>query len=136
MQNKNNIEQYKKENQFSVPANYFEELPQQIQARKNRTKPNTVFSNQLFYKVLAPTMVIVTLLASYYLYQNNSNTELTPQEISEVIIDQELIQMDEEMIYEVYAETATSNQTESENEEIIDYLINDNISINLILEEL
>ncbi len=136
MQNKNNIEQLKKENQFSVPANYFEELPQHIHARKNQTKPSTIFSNQLFYKMLAPTMVLVTLFTSYYIYQNNTTTELTAQEISEVIIDQELIQMDEEMIYEVYAETATSNQTESENEEIIDYLINDNISINLILEEL
>lgn len=136
MQNKNNIEQLKKENQFSVPANYFEELPQQIHAKRTSTKPNSIFSNQFFYKVLTPTMVIVTLFVSYYIYQNNTTTELTSQEISEVIIDQELIQMDEEMIYEVYAETATSNQTESQNEEIIDYLINNNISINLIIEEL
>ncbi|MCB9174316.1 MAG: hypothetical protein H6589_06885 [Flavobacteriales bacterium] len=136
MQNKNNIEQLKKENQFTVPANYFEDLPQQIHARKNQTKSNTIFSTNWYYKILAPTMVVVTLFASYYLYQNNSNTELTPQEISEIIIDQELIQFDEEMIYEVYAETAAQTQTETQDEEIIDYLINDNISINLILEEL
>lgn len=136
MQNKNNIEQLKKENQFSVPANYFEDLPQQIQARKNQTKPNIIFSTNWYYKILAPTMIVITLFASYYLYQNNTTSELTPQEISEVIINEELIQIDEEMIYEVYAETATLHQNESENEEIIDYLINDNISINLILEEL
>lgn len=136
MQNKNNIERIKKENQFSVPANYFEELPQQIRAKRTQIKPNTVFSTNWYYKILAPTMIVITLFASYYIYQNKTTTELTPQEISEVIIDQELIQMDEEMIYEVYAETATSNQTESQNEEIIDYLINNNISINLIIEEL
>lgn len=136
MQNGNNIEQLKKENQFLVPANYFEELPQHIQAKRNQIKPNTVFSTNWYYKILAPTMLVITLFASYYIYQNNTTTELTAQEISEVIIDQELIQIDEEMIYEVYAETATTNQTGSENEEIIDYLINDNISINLILEEL
>lgn len=136
MQNENNIEQLKKENQFSVPANYFEELPQHIQAKKNQIKPNTVFSTNWYYKILAPTMLVIMLFASYYIYQNKNIKELTPQEISEVIIDQELIQINEEMIYEVYAETATTNQTGSENEEIIDYLINDNISINLILEEL
>jgi len=136
MQNKNNIEQLKKENQFSVPANYFEDLPQQIQAKRTLEKPNTISLNNWYYKVLAPTMVVITLFASYYIYHNNTSTELTPEEFSELIINQELIQFDEDMIYEVYAETAVQTQTELQDEEIIDYLINDNISINLILEEL
>lgn len=132
MENKYNIEDLKKENQFAVPSNYFDELPQQINNRRRR-KNNTLFSEKLYYKILAPAFVVVLFFGSYFMYQNNHKTIKTSNQFSEVIINDELVEFDEELIYEVYAET---ENTTTQDEEIIDYLINDNININQITDEL
>ena len=135
MKNKYNIEDLKKENQFTVSSNYFDELPQQINYR--RRKNNTLFSEKLYYKILAPAFVVVLFFGSYFMYQNNHKTIKTSNQFSEVIINDELVEFDEELIYEVYAETAnTPNTNATQDEEIIDYLINDNININQITDEL
>ncbi len=138
MENKYNIEDLKKENQFAVPTSYFEELPLRINQRKTNTNNRTLFSAKLWYKFLAPTFVVIVLFVGYFMYQNNENDAvLTNQQLSKNIINHELVEFDEELIYEVYTETAnTPNANATQDEEIIDYLINDNININQITEEL
>ena len=149
MENKNNIEnnelnkhsflsEIKKENHFTTPNDYFEVLPQVINNKKlNNNKIKNIF-DKLSYRVLAPTFGILILITTFYILQpNNASLELTNEELSEIIINEELIEFDENLVYEVYAEMENITPNEqNDNEEIIDYLIDDNISINLIIEEL
>jgi len=149
MENKNNIEnnelnkhsilnKIKKENHFTTPNNYFEVLPQIINDKKlNNNNIKNIF-DKLSYRVLAPTFGILILITTIYTLQpNNTDLELTSEQLSEIIIDEELIDFDENLVYEVYAEMENTNPDEqNDDEEIIDYLINDNFSINLIIEEL
>jgi tRNA A22 N-methylase len=149
MENKNNISEngnnlppiltkIGKENSFSVPKNYFEVLPQVINDKKLNNKRIVNIFDNLSYRILAPTLGVLTLIMTIYILQpNNTTLELTNEQLSEIIINEELIEFDENLVYEVYAETeSTSSSEQTTDEEIIDYLINDNISINLIIDEL
>lgn len=149
MENKNDIEnnelnkhsflsKIKKENHFTTPNNYFEVLPQVINNKKLNNNTIKNYFDRLSYRVLAPTFGVLLLITTIFILQpSNSNLELTSEQLSEIIIDEELIEFDENLVYEVYAEMENNTLDEQNtNEEIIDYLINDNISINLIIEEL
>jgi hypothetical protein len=149
MENKNNIpkndtnlspilDKIGKENNFSVPKNYFEALPQLIGDKKLNNKVIITIFDNLSYRVLAPTLgVLLIIMAIYTLQPNSTDLELTNEQLSEIIINEELIEFDEDLVYEVYAETENDTPIEqTTNEEIIDYLINDNISTHLIIDEL
>ncbi|NQX97676.1 MAG: hypothetical protein HRT73_07320, partial [Flavobacteriales bacterium] len=65
------------------------------------------------------------------------NLILTNDQLSEYIINEDDIEFDDYMVYEVYAEmTGTEKETSSENQEYINYLIENDIDINSIIEEL
>tara|TARA_R110001592_G_scaffold95324_2_gene274711 strand:- start:9903 stop:10352 length:450 start_codon:yes stop_codon:yes gene_type:complete len=149
MENKNNISKNDsyfspilnkigKENKFSTPKSYFEVLPQVIICKKLNSKMLNDRTDNMSYHFLMPTLGILTIImAIYILNPSSSNLELTNEQLSEIIINEEIIEFDENLVYEVYTETEPSPSSEqTTNEEIIDYLINDNININLIIEEL
>ncbi|MCB9359764.1 MAG: hypothetical protein H6587_10900 [Flavobacteriales bacterium] len=126
-----------KKNSFSTPENYFELLPQVIIHKKMEDKQVKNTFENLPYRILAPTIgVLIIIMTIYTLQPNSNNINYTTEQLSESIIDEELIEFNEDMIYEVYAEKEVNTFSEqTNNEEIIDYLINDNISINLIIED-
>jgi len=149
MENKNNIpnnnkenpsflDQIKKESPFSVPKSYFEVLPQVIIDKKLNNKSIENIFDKLSYRILAPTFAVLAIIAIVYLIPNeNSEIELTGDQISEIILNESLHEFDEDLIYSVYSETQIEEPVAEEpNEEIIDYLINNNIDINSIIEEL
>lgn len=149
MENRNNIpdnneentsflDQIKKEKPFSVPKNYFEVLPQVITDKKLKNKNIENVFDKLSYRILAPTFTVLAIIAIVYLIPNENNEmELTGDQISEIILTENLHEFDEDLIYSVYSETLIEEPVNEESdEEIIDYLINNNIDINSIIEEL
>ena len=140
-QPKNNpsfLEHMKKDTPFSVPNNYFESLHQVIINKKLENNNINNYFDKLSYRILAPSLIVLSLIAIvYFLPQNNSNNELTNEQISELIINEKLHEFDEDLIYDIYSESEMKEQEEIPLEdEIIEYLIDHNINTNLILEEL
>ena len=132
METKNNIEQFDedkflssipKKNNFSVPTDYFEFLPEQImnkvQKKKKKKKKEIYF---LFRPVIAiPSLAvlsgIIVLLFFFYNKETNSanNILLSENEVQNVINNPELYNIDEASITEEYL--AANISSESVNEE-------------------
>lgn len=149
MKNENNIpdnleniapflSKMKKENHFKAPNNYFESLPEVI-SNKNLNSKEVQFSfDKLSWRILIPiTAVIIIFTVVTNLNSVNENDTLTYDQFSEYIIAQEDIEFEDYLIYEAYAEILEAEpEQESENEEYINYLMENDIDINSIIEEL
>ena len=149
MKNENNISdnleneapflsKMKKENHFIAPEKYFEALPEVI-TNKNLNNKSLQFNfDKLSWRVLIPiTAVIIIFTVITNLNLVNENDILTYDQFSDYIISQEDIEIEDYLVYEAYAEIIeTEVDTESENEEYINYLIENDIDINSIIEEL
>lgn len=144
MENKNNISdnleneapfftQVKKGNHFSVPKDYFENLPNTINNRI--TNDSSLFTfKKLSYRIVLPVLaifVIAFLVVNFNAEQPQLN--LNNEQISNLVIDENYIDIDDYIIYETYSEI---KEPEKESEEYIDYLVENDININTIVEEL
>lgn len=149
MKNKHNIsntnemkpfsfEKIGNKNHFITPNDYFEYLPQLIINKKLNNKYLIKQKISYIYRVFAPSFGALLIIALvFFLKDNSTKTAYTNEELSTIIIEDRYIEFDEDLVYEVYSEMDYSSPPLSnENEEIIDYLINENVNINLILEEL
>jgi hypothetical protein len=144
MENKNNIfdnlenetpflDKIKKENHFSTPKNYFENLPNTISNRITNDSPLFTFK-KLSYRIALPILaifVIVFLVTNFNTEQPQLN--LNNEQISNLVIDENYIEIDDYIIYETYSEII---EPEKESEEYIDYLVENDIHINTIVDEL
>jgi len=149
MNNKNNIEEelenlapflskIKKENNFSTPQNYFEVLPEVI-ANKNLNNKSLYFIfDKLSARILVPFSTFVAILVIlFFLNYNTLETELTNEQIGDLLINQEYVNIDDYLVYDAYSEVLDEEQKEtSTTEEYINYLIENNIDINSIINEL
>ena len=148
MENKKNIQEDPVENapflskieivnQFSTPKNYFEELPEVINSKLLKTSSLLFYFNKLSYRIFAPILVTTTvLLLLFYLNTNTPSFEMTPAQISEVLINGDYIDLDEDLINETYFEIIEAENQESGSEEYINYLIENDIDITTIITEL
>lgn len=128
------LDEIEKKSDFSTPKDYFEYLPEV-------TSTNTLNKNKLYnnfdilsYRVLLPTLMI--LLLTFFVFNWNSDSEkneLTNEQLSEVLIESDYVDFDDELLYEVYSETLTE---EEKNNEYIEYLIENNVELNTIIDEL
>jgi hypothetical protein len=133
------LSEIKKENHFSVPENYFEVLPEIISSKKLNNNYLNVFFDKLSYKVLMPvTAVVILFFIAFSFNTTNISTELTSDQLSELIIEDDYFEMDDYLVYEAYAEILEEEKkrTPSDEDEYINYLIEHNIDINSIIEEL
>ncbi|MBL4653416.1 MAG: hypothetical protein JKY53_11245 [Flavobacteriales bacterium] len=139
----------KKENHFSVPSTYFDEFPMalknKIDEQENSSKNFSL--NWLFnYKLLAPVGTCIVLILSSLLFYNPTETieleELTAEEIQLSFEYEGYHTVDDELLAELYyseeAETTQKNSTTNEltDQEIIDYLLEENIDETQIYYEL
>lgn len=133
-----------KENHFSVPENYFEVLPEVINNKildNNKLRFNI---DKLSWRLLMPfTAVIIIFIAIINLNTTTENDTLSYDQLSEYIIAEEDIDFDEYLVYEAYAELLETEGNEdlesnedSEEQAYINYLIENDIDINSIIEEL
>ncbi len=132
------LDDNKKDNHFSTPKNYFESLPEIVNHKKlTINKISFVFDN-LSHRVVVPILSFTVL---FFIFLNwNKKTEtlyLSTDQISEILIDESIIEIDEELIFENYEEILSQDIKEfSDSDEMINYLIENNININYIIEEL
>lgn len=127
-----------KKNEFSTPNNYFEVLPEITNSKLLvKNKLNFIF-DILSYKVLVPTFTILLLTILYFNWNNNTaQIELTNEQLSELIIETDFIEFDDEIVFETYAETIILKEIETEGtDEYLDYLTENDIDLNTIIEEL
>jgi hypothetical protein len=128
-----------KENHFSTPNNYFEVLPEVIIHKKLNNKLLWISFDKLSYRNLVPISAFAVLLfVVFNLNTNNISNELTSDQLSELIIEDDYLEMDDYLVYEAYAETLEEERkaTSSDKDEYINYLIENDIDINSIIEEL
>ncbi|OFY86527.1 MAG: hypothetical protein A3K10_17385 [Bacteroidetes bacterium RIFCSPLOWO2_12_FULL_31_6] len=149
MENKNNIEEelesiapflskIKKENNFSTPLNYFEILPEVIVNRSLNSKLFNFSFNKFSKHFLIPaSSLAVILLMIFYFNRNTTEAELTNEQITNLIINDEYIKIDDYLVYDAYSEVLDEEKkTTSTTDEYINYLIENDIDINSIIDEL
>lgn len=149
MENKNNtsenlekeapfLSKIKKENHFSTPKNYFEVLPEVITSKNLNNKLLPFSFVKLSWRILVPVSSLAIII--FIVFNWNSNlveSELTNDQLCELIIEEDYIEIDDYLVYETYAEILEEeNEESSDTEEYIDYLIENDIDINAIIEEL
>ena len=144
MYNKNNISdnelnkasflsEIKKENSFKTPENYFEENLQK--RHSNQLKNKTLIVNITNY-LIPLSVVIVFAFLVFNWNQPSPQNELSQDEILAYVYENSSLDFDEDLIFEVYYESI--EQTEETNlstdSEYIDYLIDNDIDVNAIIE--
>jgi len=126
-----------KENHFSAPNNYFESLPEVINNKILGNKPLTFNIDRLSWQLLMPVTTVVIILITITNWNTNTENEpLTSYQLSEYIITENGFEFEDEMVYEAYADLLeTEIKEDSEEQEYINYLIENDIDINSIIEE-
>ncbi len=133
------LSQIKKENHFSTPENYLEFLPEVMNDKILNKNYLSILFDKLSYKIFIPVSAAIVLVFVILNFNTeNISSELTSDQLSELIIDDEYFEIDDYLVYEAYAELLEEEENEatSENDEYINYLLENDIDINLIIEEL
>lgn len=137
------LSKIKKENPFSVPDNYFNELPMQIQERVRQKRvfyPAVLIellkkpAYALSFSLLLLLIIIIPFTISTY-NSKLSNSQIAYQDFD--ITDIEYFEINEELLIEaISAEEFDENELiEETNDEMMDYIIN-NVDYTTILDEL
>lgn len=137
------LSKIKKENSFSVPDNYFNELPMKIQERVQQKRvfnPVVLFellkkpAYALSFALLILLIIIIPFAISTY---NNrlSNNQISYHDFD--ITDIEYFEINEELLIEAISagEFDENELIEEANDEMMDYIIN-NVDYATILDEL
>lgn len=127
----------KKENNFKTPKNYFKVLPEIMSNKSLNNNRLILFFDKLSYRVLIPiTSLIIILFVVFYFSNNNTSVKLTHQQLSELIINEDYITIDDDLVYDAYAKLLKEdkNKASSIDEAYINYLIDHDIDINSIIE--
>jgi len=136
----------KKENPFRVPDNYFDNLPEKIKANihareKAVIKPVTSIIDYIKPHLALAAAILGFALIGYtgfrYFINRNSDSQISNQEIAEYM-DFYSNDVDNALIMELLEEQEQQPvKTDDDlSEEIIDYLLNENIDIYIIANHL
>jgi hypothetical protein len=138
------LSKIKKENIYRVPEGYFEEFPMKMMERigKQGERQQTKLTFRRFFK---PQLVIAAAILAFailgylsvrYLFSDGIDPELSTQEIAEYF-EYYSSEFEEELYYEVLDEMEVDEPDDHDyNEIIIDYLLNQGIDYQLIMENL
>tara|TARA_B100000809_G_scaffold146995_1_gene144521 strand:+ start:10184 stop:10636 length:453 start_codon:yes stop_codon:yes gene_type:complete len=133
------LSEINRKNHFLVPRNYFEVLPEIVSCKKLNNNYLNLFIDKLSHKYFTPIAAAVILfIVVFKVNTYNISTELTSDQLSELIIEDDYFEMDDYLVYEAYTEILeeAEKETSSDEDEYINYLIENNIDINSIIEEL
>jgi hypothetical protein len=132
------LSKIKRENHFSTPKNYFKSLPEVMSGKNLNNKSLVNVFDKLSYRIFVPISAIAILFFIVInLTKQNNPTELTSEQLSEILIEDDYLEMDYFLVYEAYAELLDQEEeTSSTDDEYINYLIENDIDINSIIEEL
>lgn len=138
-----NIEQREKGTPFKVPAGYFDHLPNEINniVNKQQTKPVIRFS--LIQSVISIAAILAVVFITVW-YMNDANNQVKKQQFSvtyEDIIESGMVsEYNENTLLNHYITSYSENYDDSQFDvyvdEYNDYLIQNNIDINILINEL
>jgi len=147
VEHKNNI----KQNPFKVPENYFEDLPSRIQEKINAKQevPIRSMKTVLFNpKVLAAASLILILgLASVFIFQlndpvNNTTDPIALEEFN-TVSNYLITDLDDDELMQAYVEMTDESDNsylisteDLDEQEIIDYLLQDDLIEYYLLDEI
>ena len=132
-----------KENPFTVPAGYFDRFPTNIAERiheEKKVKPRILFLRPSSLAAAAVFLIIAGVLG--YRYLTGTSNELTNEEIStyvyqEGIIDEvEVDELIENPHFALNSDTTTYQNSDTEKNEIQNYLLEEGIEDSDIINEL
>jgi len=146
IENLNNIE---KKNNFIVPEGYFENFPSRLNGRIVREKEDFSTSQGLRSfspnkLSLAASFIGLTLLifsGMKFLLRDKEPAGIISPVVAE-ITDYQINEIDDEMLFELYTETLSENQSQHVQDEteilnaMIEYLLYTDMDIGLIAQEL
>jgi hypothetical protein len=146
---KNGINNIEKKNNFSVPEGYFENFSSRLQLKLQEEKESKQVRHGIYrisgYQfALAASfigLIIITYSGIKYLTGDQASSKTPALEIAD-IINYQIHDIDDNLIYELYDETTLedSDQKEMTDErilkEMIDYLVVSDIDLQLIAQEL
>lgn len=132
----------KKENSFSTPLDYFDELPNMISKKISGTKKESffqkVFSSISFSNSfsIASVTAVVLVFTLFNRIPINQKEQVASEEIIDTIsVDEIDMRTDNYLVAEVYKEQMTIDEEDNSNKDIEDYLI-ENTDEYIITEEL
>lgn len=132
-----------KENPFTVPTGYFDHFPANIAERiheENKVKLLPLFLRPSSLAAAAVFLIIAGVLG--YRYFNGSSNELSNEEIStyvyqeEIIDDVEIDELIENPHFALNSDTTTYQNSDTEKNEIQNYLLEEGIEDSDIINEL
>ncbi len=133
-----NKEFFNKNNPFKTPEGYFEDFNSRL-FLKIENEPHVIkvnFWNSWKYKVAIASSVAIFIVLSFSAYQFISKQNIDNKNIANVVedkdIDTELSFFDENHLID--AITSSEKEQKLEGDDIINYLVNDNIKENAIAE--
>ncbi len=139
-----NLSKIKKENVFRIPDGYFEEFPGKMMERINHQEERQQVVHPVRRLIRSPLTIAASIvvfavlgyLSVRYLMSDGINQQLSSQEIAEYI-EYYASDLDEGVYYEVLDEMAPEETEDQEyNEIMIDYLLDQGIDYQSIIENL
>lgn len=132
----------KKENSFSTPVDYFDELPNMISEKISKSKKESffqkTFSSITFSGSFSIASVTAVILLFTFFNRNplNQKEQIASEEIIDTIsVDEVDMRTDNYLVAEVYKEQMTIEEEDNSNKDIENYLI-ENTDEYTITEEL
>ena len=137
------INKINKELPFRVPENYFEELPEKIQARCKEAEETEKSGNALINILkpafsLAAMFIGVALLAFFavnIINDSGQKSNSLSKDIAEVNYEEQY-SAEDEMIKAIQKQQETNEMNNEKADEYIDYLLEDDIDYGTLIKEL
>ncbi|HBF88223.1 MAG TPA: hypothetical protein DDX39_06230 [Bacteroidales bacterium] len=142
MNEKINIDEKFKKNNFQVPENYFEQFSSKISERivaleSSEKNKKSKFSYRSQLKLAASILIFISLsFAGYKFFFNENPQVLNNIQISE-LIENDYVNIDDEyLLYELLSEENVDLQLNSiEDQDVISYLEDESIDESILLNE-
>jgi hypothetical protein len=135
------INSIKKNEVFNVPEGYFEDFPQRLNSRiEKHDVENSKTLLRLFFsfKFAFPVALAAILVVSYFLFDNystNSDIKMLSQQEIFNLYNENHIDFDDELLLAAISDEEAVSSNHSFNE-ILEYLQDENIDENQIIEQL
>jgi len=135
----------KKENHFSVPSNYFDEFPMKVKSKidaEENASSSFSFAWLFNYKVLTPIGVCTIIILGALFFNTPTQTlklkELTAYEIEQSLEYYGYPSIDDEFLAVLYSEenNDSEDQEELSEEEIVNYLLEEEVDVSQLYYEL
>ena len=135
----------KKENHFSVPSNYFDEFPMKVKSKidaEENASSSFSFAWLFNYKLLTPIGVCAIIILGTLFFNSPTQTlklkELTAYEIEQSLEYYGYPSIDDEFLAVLYSEdnNDSEDQEELSEEEIVNYLLEEEVDVSQLYYEL